>query len=151
MAMLDQQMQKMSGRILGLAKLNAVSSPCPARSTEQPAHAVPRRASTMDDDKDHDDNDIDNDLDDDSFWNGAGEPEEENRDSPPPASVDCGSRRRTAFMAEGMEYLPPVDIQEHLSKIFFTHLYGQPYFLLHKPSYMSKLRYVNLGQLLNLC
>lgn len=133
MSMLDQQMQKMEGRILGLAKFKAAPPSCQTRSTEESTPAVPRRASTVEA----------NDLDSDEFWTYPDEPEEESRhrDSPPPAMVDS-SPKRTPFMLEGSEYLPPVDIQEHLSKIFFTHLYGQPYFLLHKPSYMSKLRYV---------
>ena len=42
---------------------------------------------------------------------------------------------------EGAEYLPPVEIQEHLSEVFFDCLYGQSYHLLHKPSYMRRLRY----------
>jgi len=41
---------------------------------------------------------------------------------------------------EGAEYLPPVDIQEHLSEVFFDCLYGQSYHLMHRPSYMRRLR-----------
>ena len=42
---------------------------------------------------------------------------------------------------EGAEYLPPPEIQEHLSELFFDYLYGQSYHVLHKPSYMRRLRY----------
>ena len=42
---------------------------------------------------------------------------------------------------EGAEYLPTPELQDHLSEIFFDKLYGQSYHLLHKPSYMRKLRY----------
>ncbi len=41
---------------------------------------------------------------------------------------------------EGLEKLPSKAIQEHLSEVFFDCLYGQAYHLLHKPSYMRRLR-----------
>ena len=43
---------------------------------------------------------------------------------------------------EGAEHLPPKEIQEHLSEVFFDWLYGQTYHLMHKPSYMRRLRFV---------
>lgn len=43
-------------------------------------------------------------------------------------------------LEEGLEKLPSKAIQEHLSEIFFDCLYGQAYHLLHKPSYMRRLR-----------
>ena len=44
---------------------------------------------------------------------------------------------------EGVEYLPSREIQEHLSEVFFDHVYGQSYLLMHKPSYFRKLRLVD--------
>ncbi|KAI9816481.1 MAG: hypothetical protein M1827_001613 [Pycnora praestabilis] len=44
------------------------------------------------------------------------------------------------LLAEGVESLPPQEIQEHLAEVFFESLYGQTYHLLHKPSFMRKLR-----------
>lgn len=41
---------------------------------------------------------------------------------------------------EGIDKLPSEEIQEHLSEVFFDSLYGQSYHLLHKPSYMRRLR-----------
>ena len=41
---------------------------------------------------------------------------------------------------EGAEFLPSKEIQEHLSETYFDYVYGQSYHLLHKPSYMRKLR-----------
>ena len=41
---------------------------------------------------------------------------------------------------EGAEHLPTLEIQDHLSEVFFDNLYGQSYHLLHKPSYMRRLR-----------
>ena len=46
-----------------------------------------------------------------------------------------------ARLMEGAESLPSTEIQEHLSEVFFEYLYGQSYHLLHKPSYMRRLRY----------
>ena len=42
--------------------------------------------------------------------------------------------------SEGAEHLPSVEIQQHLSETFFDYVYGQSYHLMHKPSYMKKLR-----------
>jgi len=41
---------------------------------------------------------------------------------------------------DGSHALPSKDIQEHLAEVFFDCVYGQPYFLLHKPSFMRRLR-----------
>ncbi|QPH12305.1 hypothetical protein C2857_004427 [Epichloe festucae Fl1] len=41
---------------------------------------------------------------------------------------------------EGIDALPPKEIQEHLAEVFFDNVYGQAYHLLHKPSYMRKLK-----------
>ena len=52
-------------------------------------------------------------------------------------------RRETSYnerLNDGIERLPSKDIQEHLSEVFFECLYGQSYHLLHKPSYMRRLR-----------
>lgn len=44
------------------------------------------------------------------------------------------------LLTEGMEYLPPMHLQEHLAEVFFECIYGQSYLLLHKPSFMRKLK-----------
>lgn len=41
---------------------------------------------------------------------------------------------------EGAEALPSKEVQEHLAEVFFDNVYGQAYNLLHKPSYMRKLK-----------
>lgn len=43
-------------------------------------------------------------------------------------------------MDDGSQVLPAKEIQEHLAEVFFEFVYGQPYFLLHKPSFMRRLR-----------
>ena len=46
-------------------------------------------------------------------------------------------------LSEGAEHLPSKEIQEHLSEVFFDCLYGQSYHLLHKPSFMRRLKSVD--------
>ncbi|KAL1989358.1 hypothetical protein VTN96DRAFT_120 [Rasamsonia emersonii] len=65
----------------------------------------------------------------------------------PPPSQDTFSLRReaksleaTGLLTEGAEYLPPMEIQEHLCEVFFECVYGQSYLLLHKPSFMRRLK-----------
>ncbi|KAH7041075.1 fungal-specific transcription factor domain-containing protein [Microdochium trichocladiopsis] len=44
------------------------------------------------------------------------------------------------LLAEGRDALPSQELQEHLAEVYFEVVYGQAYHLLHKPSYMRKLR-----------
>lgn len=44
-----------------------------------------------------------------------------------------------SLLKEGADRLPPKDLQQHLSEVFFDYVYGQSYHLLHKPSFMRKL------------
>ena len=43
-------------------------------------------------------------------------------------------------LTEGLDKLPSPEIQEHLAEVFFDCLYGQSYHLLHKPSFMQRLK-----------
>jgi len=56
-----------------------------------------------------------------------------------PSRTDQSENR---LLVEGAESLSSKEIQEHLSEVFFDCLYGQTYHLLHKPSFMRKLRFV---------
>lgn len=53
------------------------------------------------------------------------------------ANQDSGEEQ---LLQEGITTLPSKEIQEHLAEVFFDQVYGQTYQLLHKPSYMRKLR-----------
>ncbi|EGC41024.1 zinc finger transcription factor [Histoplasma capsulatum var. duboisii H88] len=44
------------------------------------------------------------------------------------------------LLNEGAEFLPSTELQEHLAEVFFDCVYGQSYLLLHKPSFMRKLK-----------
>lgn len=52
----------------------------------------------------------------------------------PPRDVE------NTLYTEGNEALPPEHIQEHLVEVYFDCVYGQSYLLLHKPSFMRKLK-----------
>ncbi|RMY68878.1 hypothetical protein D0863_06825 [Hortaea werneckii] len=43
------------------------------------------------------------------------------------------------LLREGADKLPPKELQEHLTEVFFDYVYGQSYHLLHKPSFTRKL------------
>lgn len=57
-----------------------------------------------------------------------------------PASLAAHEAEETKLLVEGAEALPSKEIQEHLAEVFFDNLYGQAYHVLHKPSYMRKLK-----------
>ncbi|KAG7414933.1 putative transcriptional regulatory protein [Fusarium oxysporum f. sp. raphani] len=66
------------------------------------------------------------------------EPKIEGDDGPSSFQVQEGEENK--LQHEGTEALPSKEIQEHLAEVFFDNIYGQPYHLLHKPSYMRKLK-----------
>ncbi|CRG85806.1 hypothetical protein PISL3812_02817 [Talaromyces islandicus] len=57
-----------------------------------------------------------------------------------PLSREGKSLEGTGLLTEGAEFLPSLEIQEHLAEVFFDCVYGQSYLLLHKPSFMRKLK-----------
>lgn len=57
-----------------------------------------------------------------------------------PMSRESRSHEGIELLTEGAEYLPPMEIQEHLSEVFFDCIYGQSYLLLHRSSFMRRLR-----------
>lgn len=59
-----------------------------------------------------------------------------------PSALQVQENEESKLFVEGLDALPPKDIQEHLAEVFFENIYGQAYHILHKPSYMRKLRYV---------
>ena len=59
------------------------------------------------------------------------------------SSARSHDRDLNKTLTEGSEKLPSKDIQEHLAEVYFDCLYGQTYLLLHKPSFMKRLRYVS--------
>ncbi|KAG7407982.1 putative transcriptional regulatory protein [Fusarium oxysporum f. sp. raphani] len=66
------------------------------------------------------------------------EPRIEGDDGPSSLQVQEGEENK--LQHEGTEALPSKEIQEHLAEVFFDNICGQSYHLLHKPSYMRKLK-----------
>jgi len=58
----------------------------------------------------------------------------------PEGSVKGSDSGVDDIMTDGREFLPSPELQLHLSEVFFDYVYGQSYHLLHRPSYMRKLR-----------
>ncbi|KAJ6444732.1 C6 transcription factor [Purpureocillium lavendulum] len=59
------------------------------------------------------------------------------------SSTEAQEEEEDKLSREGVDALPSKEVQEHLAEVFFDNVYGQAYHLLHKPSYMRKLRYVS--------
>ena len=57
-----------------------------------------------------------------------------------PMNREPKSNDGTGLLTEGTEFLPSLEIQEHLAEVFFDCVYGQSYLLLHKPSFMRRLK-----------
>jgi hypothetical protein len=57
-----------------------------------------------------------------------------------PTSLQIQEAEENKLFLEGLDALPSKEIQEHLAEVFFENVYGQAYHILHKPSYMRKLR-----------
>lgn len=58
----------------------------------------------------------------------------------PDAALMMIESEERRLLQEGQDALPTMEMQEHLADVFFASVYGQAYHILHKPSYMRKLR-----------
>jgi hypothetical protein len=67
-------------------------------------------------------------------------PRNTNEDPVTGSSLHMQEVKESRLLSEGADALPSQDIQEHLAEVFFDNLYGQSYHLLHKPSFMRKLK-----------
>ena len=61
-----------------------------------------------------------------------------------PSMMLVQEAEESKLLLEGGDALPSKEIQEHLAEVFFENIYGQAYHILHKPSFMRKLKYVIL-------
>ncbi|KAJ6102193.1 hypothetical protein N7486_004620 [Penicillium sp. IBT 16267x] len=57
-----------------------------------------------------------------------------------PMNREIKSSDGSGLLTEGAEFLPSLEIQEHLAEVFFDCVYGQSYLLLHKPSFTRRLK-----------
>lgn len=59
---------------------------------------------------------------------------------PPDHPLKVQDVEESRLLTERANSLPAKEIQEHLAEVFFDCVYGQSYHLLHKPSFMRRLR-----------
>lgn len=64
------------------------------------------------------------------------------------ARIKPSRESENKLFTEGVEALPTQQIQEHLAEVFFDCVYGQAYHLLHKPSFMRRLKAGNVPPVL---
>lgn len=127
MAMLDKRLKRMEERVIKtIPKEELATTIGPGRANVRPpatgdgkAHGGKKRAVG---------DAFEPDLDD---W------AESKAGSLPQTGLDSNESK---VMTEGSKNLPAREIQEHLAEVFFSCLYGQSYHLLHKPSFMKRLR-----------
>ncbi|KAF7554834.1 hypothetical protein G7046_g6702 [Stylonectria norvegica] len=56
------------------------------------------------------------------------------------SSLQAQEAEETKLFEEGRNALPSKELQESLAEVFFDKIYGQAYYILHKPSYLQKLK-----------
>ncbi|KAK3332531.1 fungal-specific transcription factor domain-containing protein [Cercophora scortea] len=137
MAMLDKRLKRMEERIIKIvpkAEQDALASTV-TRAVVKPAipdtlgakSAAKKRGA---------DEAFGSDLD---HW--ARAPSKSKLDGPnKPSTVLVQEAEEGKLLLEGGDALPSKDIQEHLAEVFFENIYGQAYHILHKPSFMRKLK-----------
>ncbi|KAF2016380.1 hypothetical protein BU24DRAFT_200762 [Aaosphaeria arxii CBS 175.79] len=141
MAMLDKRLRRMEDRVIKLIPKESLPSVSGVgRSVVKPAlpGAPPKTPTTK---KRAAEEAFGNDLDEWSKSKAIG-----------PDAAGSASRAKegddTSLLTEGADSLPPKEIQEHLAEVYFDHVYGQSYPLLHKPSFMRKLAQGNVPPVL---
>lgn len=135
-AMLDRRLKRMEEKVINIiskedlpdqaATGRAVVKPASPIPASNPSHSSPTKKRSVD-------QAFVRELED---WTHS-------REQPLPDEV-CRHRNlkdgEKTLLTEGAEFLPARELQEHLAEVFFDCVYGQSYLLLHKPSFMRKLR-----------
>ncbi|KAL1866198.1 hypothetical protein Daus18300_006862 [Diaporthe australafricana] len=139
MAMLDKRLKRMEERIIKIVPKNeqdGISSAVP-RAVVKPAIPGALSSGKGNSRKRGAEEAFGQDLD-----NWAKVPAKPGLESPPrPTSLMMvHESEETKLLQEGVQSLPSREIQEHLVDVFFESVYGQAYHILHKPSYMRKLK-----------
>lgn len=137
MTMLDKRLKRMEERIIKIVPKTEQESVSPSVPRANVKPAIP---GTLGSGKGSRKRGADE-----AFGNGpdldswAKAPTTTNLDSPTQSAMFNESEEKQ-LLQEGLESLPPKEIQEHLAGVFFENVYGQAYHILHQPSYMRKLR-----------
>jgi hypothetical protein len=138
MAMLDKRLKRMEERIIRIIPKTEpdASQPSVTRAIVKPAIPGTLPAAKTQSKKRAADEAFGPDLD---HW--AKAPSKTKMDgTSKPTSLQIQEAEENKMFLEGLDSLPTKDIQEHLAEVFFETIYGQAYHILHKPSYMRKLR-----------
>ncbi|EGX89278.1 zinc finger transcription factor 1 [Cordyceps militaris CM01] len=138
MAMLDKRLKRMEERIIKIVPKSDQDNLSPVtRAVVKPAMPGTTAANKAAAKKRRADEAFSPELE--SWVNGPSKSKIGNGDSPPMA-VDSHDKEENRLLREGIEALPSKEIQQHLAEVFFDSVYGQAYHLLHKPSFMRKLK-----------
>lgn len=143
MAMLDKRLKRMEERVIKIIPKEeprdmagigrAALKPGMSTQTSRPARAAQRKRSA--------DEAFNSELNEwarsNTVTNNEGKTDGDG-ETPPALQPRAGDENK--LLTEGAEYLPAVEIQEHLVEVFFDCIYGQSYLLLHKPSFIRKLK-----------
>ncbi|CAG8951914.1 hypothetical protein HYFRA_00005718 [Hymenoscyphus fraxineus] len=134
MAMLDKRLKRMEERIIKIVPKEEqdASAMSVTRAAVKPAipGTIPARGSSK---KRAADDAFGPEL---ENWSKTTTAQQETR----PTSLMIQEAEESKLLSEGAEALPSKEIQEHLAEVFFENIYGQAYHLLHKPSFMRKLK-----------
>ncbi|MBE7181586.1 MAG: fungal specific transcription factor domain-containing protein, partial [Terriglobus roseus] len=144
MAMLDKRLKRMEDRVikvipkeelpdLSVTGRASVKPPIPGTTAAGPTLAAKQKEAANSNKKRSATEAFTQEL---ASWTG---PNRQPAVPPPSTTVSAQSAENKLFL-EGADALPPQSLQEHLAEVFFTSLYGQSYLLLHKPSFLRKLR-----------
>jgi len=138
MAMLDKRLKRMEERIIKIvprAEQDALASSV-TRAVVKPAIPGTLSAGKSAAKKRGADEAFGPDL---EHW--ARAPSKSKLDGPhKPSTILVQEAEESKLLLEGGDALPSKEIQEHLAEVFFESLYGQAYHILHKPSFMRKLK-----------
>lgn len=138
MAMLDKRLKRMEERIIKIIpKTEQEGTPTVARAVVKPTIPGTGPANKSASKKRGADEAFGPDL---EAWAKAPSKSKMAEGDDKPTGVEAQEEEENRLFREGIDALPPKDIQEHLAEVFFDNIYGQAYHLLHKPSYMRKLK-----------
>lgn len=144
MAMLDKRLKRMEERIIKIVPKNeqdGISSSVPRANVKPAIPGMPPSGKGSARKRGADEAFGGPDL---EAW--AKAPSRTNVESQTHSSAEAllNECEESKLLHEGSDALPDKQIQEHLADVFFECVYGQAYHILHKPSYMRKLRQVDL-------
>lgn len=139
MAMLDKRLKRMEERIIKVVpKADQEASPSMTRAVVKPN--IPGQSNSKAPKKRRADEAFTPSFE--AWASGSSKPAVGTEQHDGSTALLPSGKEDSKLFEEGAEALPSKEIQEHLAEVFFDYVYGQPYHLLHKPSYMRKLKYV---------